>query len=638
MKRIKIKKYTLKCVSYLYLILPIIIFFLGWLKPIVGISCSSLLIIGFLGILKKEDQETFFEIPQNVLCIFILGIILWTLLAGIGGFFSVQRADLHWRNATFRDLIDYSWPVIYPETHNGLVYYFIFWLVPALFGKLFGIFIGEIVLFLWVAIGLFLVCIYVCGILNIKTMKQAFAFMLIFIVWGGVNVLGQLIAYIVKGNIVDWSVYFVWTDVFMPGLQYTPNNALIEWCYNQVIAPWLVTVMFLENKKISNLAYLGLCMLPYAPLPFCGIFVIFIAEGIKCFFEKNKKIKFWREVFSIQNLCAILSIVPVFGLFYTTNTATNGNVGGGIGLLWTLHDLDIEKLFVFVLFFFIEVGVYTIFLFKWRRKDFLFWIVNVSLIVIPFIRIGESRDFCMRASIPALFILMIWTAEFLFEKKEVFSSLALIVVLTIASIGTMVDYGVSFRTMISTKRWSVPADAIYTFSDKDPNSLVLGSNLHNYLTANLEEYSFFEYICKKKRIDKIKEDKRIAELYMKTMGYPFENGYYSIHAAYNQQLYLGYDEDNLILSPQSEKILLSSDNGEYQLSFQTTELGIAVENEHTFLEPRGYLNEQKWKIKEYDGLYAIVYQDLYALSYKDDKVEVEKFDGSKNQFWKIEKE
>lgn len=615
---------------------------MGWLKPSLGILCSVLLIIGLGNIVRSADKNEYWEIPINVLIVLAGVIFLWILFSGNGGFFSVQRSDLHWRNATFRDLVDYSWPVVYPETKNALVYYFTYWLVPALFGKIFGFSVAKLVLFLWTFCGIYLIILYLCKILKINTVKKSFSVLFIFIVWGGLNVLGQLIAYSIKGNVVDWSVYFVWTDVFTPGFQFTPNNALLEWCYNQVIVPWLVTVMFLENQNIRNLAYLGLCVLPFAPLPFCGIVIIFAACGIKKFISK-KNLSFLREVFSIQNIVAIISIVPVFVCFFAANSATNGVNGGGIGLYYPIQNFTLERWGIFFLFLFLEFGIYSLILLKCKKNDYLFWVVNISLILIPFVRIGQSRDFCMRASIPALFILMVWVIEFFLKQNEFCArNIILIGSLTIAFVGMGVDYGVSIRTMILNHSLSVPADEIYTFSDKNPIPFTLGVNLNNYLTENIKEYLFFDKLSKKKNDNKYKKDLQKSIDYREQWGESLPSGYYTIRSAVNEKMFLGCN-DNMEIAAMNDKqdILLGAEKGNYQIILKNNEQCLTgtepTDGLSIFILPRENLQTQMWKIKIMEGGgYAILYEDQYAISYRDKKVVLEKFTGENEQKWFID--
>lgn len=641
---IKIKQKWLCVVAYLYLIIPIIIFFGGWLRPCFGVLCSALLLIGFIKIIKNIDKNEYCEIPIKVLIVLACVIFLWILFSGNGDFFSAQRSDLHWRNATFRDLVDYSWPVIYPETKNALVYYFIYWLVPALFGKIFGFFAAKIVLFLWTFLGIYLIVLYLCKILKINTLKKALLLIFVFIVWGGLNVLGQLIAYAIKGNVVGWDVYFVWTDVFTPGFQYTPNNALLEWCYNQVIVPWLATVMFLENKNISNMAYLGLCVLPFAPLPFCGIVILFLAYGVKKFCVIDNRLLYFKNVFSIQNIASIISIVPIFACFFTANSATNGVNGGGIGLYYPICDFTLERWIVFVLFLFIEFGIYSIILYKTKKDDYLFWVVNISLIIIPFIRIGESRDFCMRASIPALFILMIWIIEFCLTQKYLcVKNVMLIASLTVASIGTGVDLWGSLQSMILNNSVRVPADEIYTFSDKNPVPFTLGCNLNNYLTENVNEYFFFDRLSKRKSNTlEYQNDLRKSVAWREKWCEPFSSGHYTIKSAVNESMYLGCDDNiGVAIVKDKQNILLGVEKGYYQIIFekngQCLNGDTGVNGLSAFVSPRYNIQTQVWNIKKNKSGYVILFENKYAITYKDNNIVLEEFTGEKEQIWLIEK-
>ncbi len=50
----------------------------------------------------------------------------------------------------------------------------------------------------------------------------------------------------------------------------------------------------------------------------------------------------------------------------------------------------------------------------WRqnRRSWLFYTCAVSLFIIPFFKVGQGCDFCMRVSIPAIFILMTLCARY----------------------------------------------------------------------------------------------------------------------------------------------------------------------------------------------------------------------------------
>ena len=79
---------------------------------------------------------------------------------------------------------------------------------------------------------------------------------------------------------------------------------------------------------------------------------------------------------------------------------------------------DIYRLAYTILFFVFEAGIYLYLLYRDVEDKGLFNVVAVSLMVIPFIMIGHSNDFCMRASIPGLFIVMLWCIEALGKKRK----------------------------------------------------------------------------------------------------------------------------------------------------------------------------------------------------------------------------
>ena len=120
---------NLKIISFSYLIIPIIVFILGWVKlSLAIIPTLGLVVILIRKILEENDKNNKFIEKKYVIIIF-LNILLICILGGIGGFF-YQSPDWHARNAVFRDLVNFDWPVYY-ETDAALTYYIAIWMVPA---------------------------------------------------------------------------------------------------------------------------------------------------------------------------------------------------------------------------------------------------------------------------------------------------------------------------------------------------------------------------------------------------------------------------------------------------------------------------------------------------------------------------
>ena len=485
-----------------YLILPIIIFFFGWLKLIVAVIASLLLIYcAYKFINMVEDINGYIMVNKKAFICMIVVISIWVLTSGIGGFW-VQRWDHHARNAVLRDLIDYSWPVIYPETGNALVYYFVYYMIPALAGKLFGWHVANCILALWSIIGIVLAMLFVCKYLNIHSLREISLAVVVLLVWGGLCVIAMQLM-----DVLGWGTYglgggYGWTNGISDslganyGYQYTPNTGLIKWVYNQTIVPWLSTAIFLCNKsKISAYAFLGLIILPYAPFPFIGMFVLMVALA----FVKGREtsfVKVIKESISMCNILSIVVIVPIFYLFFQCNVAA-----GSFGLYTPVNLFTLKRLMVLLLFYFIQFGVYSILIYKQYKSEPLFWIINISLMVLPLFKVGTSGDFGWRSSTPGLFILMIMVIQYILEHRanDVLVNVRLsllIVMLSFSSLSALEDYFTDFKEMRLAGQCIVLADDVKTFSTRpvygDPEVFYT----INYLVPEPNNKAFFKYIAR----------------------------------------------------------------------------------------------------------------------------------------------
>ena len=162
MKELRINYKSIRLGSFLYLAFPVVLFFIGFVKW--NITLPAILFIGWivfkLGREKEAPRYVTFKI--NTLFIVIVAFILWAYLGGQGGLF-YQTSDWNERNAIFRDLIQFDWPVYYPKTDTMLTYYIGHWLPAAGMGKIIYILssnrvlafqIGNLFLALWTIIGI----------------------------------------------------------------------------------------------------------------------------------------------------------------------------------------------------------------------------------------------------------------------------------------------------------------------------------------------------------------------------------------------------------------------------------------------------------------------------------------------------
>ena len=132
----------IKRISLLYLLIPFLIFCLGFLKTYISVGITLIFLwLIIRNLLQATRERQSLSLSRRTLGFTLTIILLWVALSGIGGF-AFQNTDFHIRNAIFRDLIQFKWPVKYftnptdPSISYTLTYYIGFWLPAALMGKI----------------------------------------------------------------------------------------------------------------------------------------------------------------------------------------------------------------------------------------------------------------------------------------------------------------------------------------------------------------------------------------------------------------------------------------------------------------------------------------------------------------------
>lgn len=501
------KSSNLKILSYAYLIIPIILFVLGWVKLIYSIPIVAMLIYVSVKIYKQckiEDKDERVLTTDGV-CILFICLIIFCILGGHGGLF-YQTTDWNERNAILRDLINHEWPVYYEQTNNALTYYIGQWMVPAFLGKIIkflfasifgtafanysdvGFYIGNIFLLYWNAFGVLLACLWVLKTLKISGKKSILAIIL-FLAFSGLDILGTIfteVSTIENLHLEWWAVHY----------QYSSMVTQLFWVFNQCIPIWIITLMFYNEKRVNNYMLIILLSIPFSPLGTVGLAILFFGRAIVFLVEsmKEKKFKeFVKDVFSIQNILALLSIFPIYLLYYLSNASIQGSEsGGGFNILWKNFETAYNKA-KFLLFLLLEVGIYAIITFGKHKKEPFYYIVFLPLIVIPFFQIGYAYDFSMRVSIPALVVIALWAVECFLERisrKDITKGLIYVcVIIALAGITPAVEIYRGFYWVWRNQKVNNVCDRMKTFEYKE--------NSYNFLTYNPKENSvFYKYIAK----------------------------------------------------------------------------------------------------------------------------------------------
>ena len=500
----------LKLPVFLYLSLPIFLFLAFFLRLTVAVPCiaayAAVLCFALRKDLKAEKAEKQINVPVRTLVLLFLLVLLWTFLGGLNGHW-FQTTDWDCRNAIFRDLITHDWPVRY-QNGSALVYYIGHWLPAAGLAKLFlplgGLdlawAVGQNLLWLWTAVGIYFVLLLLLTYHGIQGKKQLWLVVLLFMFFSGMDIVGAVLTRHMHFLFSPEVLHLEW---WASRYQFSSITTCIYWVFNQSVIPWLTVACFLQERTPRNYIFLCIACLSCGPFPLVGLAVLMLVRGIEYLVQgvRNHAVgQSIRELLLPGNLLGVVTVVPVYLAYYVCNNATSGTAEEG-GILSTTIQWFSENfagsLLYFLVFFVLDVGVYLVLVYRDQKRNPLYYTVFVSLLLIPHFRVGLSYDFCMRVSIPGIFLLMVFCGEALLKhldelKQPKFSqkaqTLLLVVCLLIGAATPCVEIGRGFYHVLTEHTTELACDPIYSFENE--------SVTYNFSTEFPEETFFFQRLAR----------------------------------------------------------------------------------------------------------------------------------------------
>lgn len=468
-------------ITYLYLALPVLIFMIGWLRwywaLLFGIFTACAFVRSFTESMRERCLALSVPVSGRIVLTALLLIVLWVYLSGIGGY-CYQNQDHEVRNAIFRALVERDWPVATYDGSRGLIYYIGFWLPAACVGKLFGLEAGYAAQFIWAVLGILIVYYLIC-VYRRKVDLLPVWFLIFF---SGLDYVGTwLLAE--KGVDLSQAYHLEW---WACDFQFTSTTSQLFWVFNQSLPAWVATILVMVQKNSKNMFFiLSLAMLS-STIPFVGLIPIAVYLCIRWIMQDRTR---WKEILTFQNIVGVV-IVGGVSFFYLI-----GNVSGSMiardNAVATASE-PAAKLLRYLLFYSLEFGVYLYFVCRYRKKDALVMLLTAILLICPFIRVGSEHDFCMRASVPALFILMLLCME-TFEKlrldgkKYLFAAYCVILLL-----GAITPFNEIHRSIAKTF-WAVTNGQSVRYPEIGiENSLLQADNFSGETEGNL----FYRYLAK----------------------------------------------------------------------------------------------------------------------------------------------
>lgn len=326
-----------------------------------------------------------------------LAVCLFTatclLVLGGEGRFVYATTDWQVRDAVLGDLVRYTWPFGYDQPGGAKILRapLGMYLPPALIGKWAGIRAAELALLAQNSVLLALVL--ALGSELFASLRAKAIALGIFTGFSGMDVIGQLL--LLRNpmlHLEGWA-----------GMQYSSHVTQAFWVPQHALAGWIFAVVYLLwlRRRAPALAL-------FASMPLIALLSPLALIGCVPFAAHAFVVSVIRRELTVGMVLwpVLAGVICLPGLLFLV--AGSASVGGGTATFsWQTY----------ILFLGLEVGAYVYALWLTRAQSHYgsaaTIITVVLLILLPLGRIGDSADFTMRASIPALAILAIMMATIL---------------------------------------------------------------------------------------------------------------------------------------------------------------------------------------------------------------------------------
>lgn len=417
-------KSVIEVLAFAYLYIPIVIFLCTWIRPLLSIIPLVLICLFFGSLIKGIYLPKKFclkNITVDLLFFFITLLLAyhWGRISGLDGH-GAQAGDFFKHNAILRSLINQKWPVRFDFGEQGkgtLCYYFAFYLIPAIVGKLISYNAATSTMLLLSAFGITISvgCVYEC-IKCKRTILFLLIFANIFLFATFIQPLKELYAHFfpTDGDIND----IMWISKTVR-IQYSSFITSLRWAAPQFVPALTASALLWKNRRnYVFYPFIAMPLILYSTFCFVGIVMVMLLSFLWTFVNndcKFSKVIDKKTVIQVICLGSCLMLIPV--LFIACNALQPKPQDAKMQLALLYYN---NKTMLFILFQ-LSWLLWLIPLKKAISDDEILVAASIVLFILPLFSFGAWNDLCMRTSIPALCILNFTLTEKAFclckEKK-----------------------------------------------------------------------------------------------------------------------------------------------------------------------------------------------------------------------------
>ncbi|QDT64277.1 hypothetical protein [Calycomorphotria hydatis] len=377
--------------SALYLIIPSAIFLFYFAPWPFFTSIAFSAVIGSTTHRYLADIDAL-KIPKfrtgQLINLFFALMLTW--ISGILPPFA-ENIDWYKHYAIFDSLTNNQWPPILITVEGPYVlrYCLSYYIIPSLAAKAFGATHLSYLIYLWTALGYFLVLSLAFN--SRSTCLKAVFYGLIFLLFSGADILG----YLHTGFMVTGIKYHLEWWAKVGELASVITNAI--WTPQHALAGWIISFLIWRYPKWSlpHSFVLLASTATWSPLVLVGICPILLFTAWQSGL---------RHIISWSNI--------VFGpalLMITISYLLNGSEGIPKHLIWNVESFSAAD---WILFICLEFGfVVTALLFICNQNRLLLCYIACTLLTLCVFYVGHWNDLLMRGSIPAIGILAVLSSH-----------------------------------------------------------------------------------------------------------------------------------------------------------------------------------------------------------------------------------
>ncbi len=453
-------RYSVWCLSLVWLALPSLLFVVGWLRWYWAVPLLVLWVSALARTISIE-RNAHWRLTGSQFAGLVL-VLVWVYFSGAGGY-GHQSPDYIMHNGRLLDLIRESWPVHFSDglwvrqpnfglQHSYLIGYLGYYLPAALLGKLFGEQVAFEFMHIWTLVGCWLAVFWLWQLVGRAWGVWAALCLLFFGGWDAIGVLVSLFEQSVQfhqpfnwmtvgkffselhldtGSLDFWPVSLL--QYFLGG--YLSNAAELYWSPHQTIAAWVCVGAMLYaflQRRFAVLCFVFALLAFWSPMNMVPMAVLLV---FMLFSEGRQSVYL---AMTWENVLAGGAALLLFSVFYLAGSVSDNP----LSFAWKkIHEF--KSWGWFFLFHVLSWGVYAAVIFSnWKEVDKWQRVVAsptfLSLFLLSLVFYGQYNDLLCRGITSLYFVLlvlMLRNITFIYKKNN-FLLLGIVTVLLIPGFGS----------------------------------------------------------------------------------------------------------------------------------------------------------------------------------------------------------